>query len=277
MLEYFTQVPAVTAEEVRELVARTHPDDLTLLDVRQPMEYRSGHIAGAVLIPVAELEARLDELPSGRKTIVYCAAGVRSRAAASLLLHHGFRDVSNLEGGFHSWQGGKATGAPESLVRQFAGLQTAEQHVALAWHLEDGAQRFYREVAELLVQGPLAELFRDLAGAEESHKSTLAAVYEGLTRAPVPDGFPAGLLPAGVDVDLMEGGYRVGQAVEQALQVGEEGLCQLAMAVETNAYDHYLYLQRHAPEENAARVFEVIAGEERRHLARLAETLDALL
>lgn len=277
MLEFFTHVPAISAGETRELVARSHPEDLTLLDVRQPMEYRTGHIAGAISIPVAQLEERLAELDPGRKTVVYCAAGVRSRAAASLLLHHGFREVYNLEGGFQSWQGQPATGTPQDQLPLFAGLDSAEQHVALAWHLEDGAQRFYLEVAELLGSGELAELFGELAEAEDGHKRTLQAVYEGLTRAMAPEDFPKGLLPPEVNTDFMEGGYRVDQAVEMALQAGEEGVCQLAMAVETNAYDHYLFLQRQAAEENVARVFEVIGGEERRHLARLAEQLDRLL
>jgi len=277
MLEYFFPIPNLSPGELRRLVETTHPEDFTLLDVRQPMEYQAGHIAGAVLIPVAQLEARLDELDPKRKTIVYCAAGVRSRAAASLLLHHGFQEVFNLSGGFHSWQGLTASGMPEELLETFSGITGAEQHVALAWYLEEGARRFYTEVAELLGKGRLGRLFQELAEAEVGHKRTLLAVYEGLTKRKPPEDFPAGLLDQPIDTAMMEGGYRVDQAVDLAVRAGEEGVCQLAMAVETNAYDHYLYLQRNAPEENSARVFEVLAGEERRHLARLAQALDELL
>jgi rubrerythrin len=54
-------------------------------------------------------------------------------------------------------------------------------------------------------------------------------------------------------------------------------VCELALAVESNAYDHYLYLQRVVADENSRRVFEVLAGEERRHLQRLGDALDEIL
>jgi rhodanese-related sulfurtransferase len=75
-----------------------------LLDVREVAEYESGHAAGAMHIPYEELERRLGELPTGRQIVVYCAAGVRSSLAASILERSG-RSATNLRGGFSSWAG----------------------------------------------------------------------------------------------------------------------------------------------------------------------------
>lgn len=49
-----------------------------LIDVRTPAEFASGHIAGAVNIPVDELASRLSEVPQGQPVVVYCRSGNRS-------------------------------------------------------------------------------------------------------------------------------------------------------------------------------------------------------
>ena len=82
---------------------RLADDGAVLLDVREIAEYESGHAPGAVHIPYEQLERRLGELPRGRELVVYCAAGVRSSLAASLLERAQLR-VSNLRGGFSAWQ-----------------------------------------------------------------------------------------------------------------------------------------------------------------------------
>lgn len=85
--------------------AKKHADaGAVVLDVRERSEYEDGHVPGAVHIPYEELERRLDELPSGREIVVYCASGVRSSLAASLLARSG-RPAANLRGGFASWVG----------------------------------------------------------------------------------------------------------------------------------------------------------------------------
>lgn len=80
--------------------------ELRVLDVRTPLETSGGIIAGALLIPIEELEGRVAELPKdGRQTLVYCAAGGRSAAACEFLSEQGFTNLLNLEGGFGSWSG----------------------------------------------------------------------------------------------------------------------------------------------------------------------------
>jgi len=80
---------------------------IVLLDVRTPQEFRSetGHLRGALLIPVQELEKRIDELGPyrKRKMIVYCRTGHRSAKATEMLLERGF-DALNMEGGITRWR-----------------------------------------------------------------------------------------------------------------------------------------------------------------------------
>lgn len=75
-----------------------------LVDVRETSEYRDGHIPGAMHIPYQELDRRIGELPHGRQIVVYCASGVRSSLAASLLERRGL-SAANLRGGFGAWTG----------------------------------------------------------------------------------------------------------------------------------------------------------------------------
>lgn len=77
--------------------------DLQLVDVRNPGEHALGAIPGGVNIPVGQLPSRLGELDPDRPTVVYCAGGYRSSVAASLLRAHGFRDVSDVVGGYGAW------------------------------------------------------------------------------------------------------------------------------------------------------------------------------
>ncbi len=65
----------------------------TLVDVRTREEFASGHVAGARNIPLQELEARLGELPQGRKVVLYCRSGARSANAAGLLQRRGYEVV----------------------------------------------------------------------------------------------------------------------------------------------------------------------------------------
>jgi phage shock protein E len=78
---------APAAASGRELVAQ----GATLLDVRTSEEFASGHLDGAVLIPVSDLAVRMGELPRDRPVVVYCRSGRRSAAAADQLRSAGFR------------------------------------------------------------------------------------------------------------------------------------------------------------------------------------------
>ncbi len=78
--------------------------DPWVLDVRNAGELEIGQVPGAAHIPLAELTRRLDEVPTDRPVVVYCAGGWRSSVAASLLRSRGYADVSDLAGGFAAWE-----------------------------------------------------------------------------------------------------------------------------------------------------------------------------
>lgn len=78
----------------------------TLVDVRTRFEYHSGHIPGAINIPLDELEWRTMEIPTTHPIVVVCASGNRSRTGSEILLEKGFNRVYNLRGGTSSWMAG---------------------------------------------------------------------------------------------------------------------------------------------------------------------------
>ncbi|MEN4473913.1 MBL fold metallo-hydrolase [Mycolicibacterium cosmeticum] len=92
--------PRTTVAELDRLLAE---DAAILIDIRNPGELERGSIPGAVHIPLAQLRARLDQVPTDRPIVVYCAGGWRSSVAASLLRAQGFTDVSDLAGGYTAW------------------------------------------------------------------------------------------------------------------------------------------------------------------------------
>ena len=91
----------MTVQELKEL--RDAGDDHFLLDVREPHEQAICSIDGAFLIPLGELENRIDELPQGRRILVHCKGGVRSAKAVGKLRERGFDDVWNITGGILAW------------------------------------------------------------------------------------------------------------------------------------------------------------------------------
>ncbi|MCG8589895.1 MAG: molybdopterin-synthase adenylyltransferase MoeB [Proteobacteria bacterium] len=80
-------------------------EDFLLLDVRTEDEARKARLPGARLLPLAELEERLEELAPYRERpiVVHCHVGGRSARACRLLLANGFMRVENLEGGIEAW------------------------------------------------------------------------------------------------------------------------------------------------------------------------------
>ncbi|GAC1429132.1 MAG: hypothetical protein NVS2B3_14740 [Vulcanimicrobiaceae bacterium] len=76
-----------------------------LIDVRDEDEFAEAHVDGAVLIPLPDLEARLDEFPRNRELLLFCRSARRSGLAQDALVDRfGYRDVANVEGGILAWE-----------------------------------------------------------------------------------------------------------------------------------------------------------------------------
>lgn len=71
LMDLFKPIPSLEAGEVRRLIDRSDPGEYNLIDVRQPKEYEKEHLPGARLIPLSELNDRLGEIDSDKKTITY--------------------------------------------------------------------------------------------------------------------------------------------------------------------------------------------------------------
>jgi NADPH-dependent 2,4-dienoyl-CoA reductase/sulfur reductase-like enzyme/rhodanese-related sulfurtransferase len=89
--------------DVEAVIAASADDQPYLLDVRTPQEFASGHIPGAVNIPVDDLRSRLGELPHDQKIAVYCQVGQRGYLATRILRQKGF-SASNIGGGFKTYR-----------------------------------------------------------------------------------------------------------------------------------------------------------------------------
>jgi rhodanese-related sulfurtransferase len=85
-------------------VAR-HFDEVLILDVRSAAEFDGdlGHLENALLIPLAELRERQDEIPKDKPVVAVCQSGKRSAMATTILLQADFPQVANLPGGMLQW------------------------------------------------------------------------------------------------------------------------------------------------------------------------------
>jgi ArsR family transcriptional regulator len=110
MADYFRARDALEPVSRDDLLSRLSDRLVTLLDVRPEDEFAVGHLPGALNIPVAELERRLDELPGDREVIAYCRGPycVLSFEAVAALRARGYL-VRRLEDGYPEW---KAAGLP---------------------------------------------------------------------------------------------------------------------------------------------------------------------
>lgn len=89
----------------RELLARARKGIVTVLDVRPPEEFASGHVPGAVNVPLKELAKRLKELPKDQEVVAYCRGPhcVLAFEAVAQLREKGFQ-ARRLEDGFPEWR-----------------------------------------------------------------------------------------------------------------------------------------------------------------------------
>lgn len=114
-----------------EALARS-PEACQLIDVREYPEFAGGHLPGARLIPLGELDARQAELDPSRPIVLLCKGGGRAKKAAEALARTGCEHLVTLDGGTDAWI---AAGLP------------VEREARAPWSLE----RQVRLVAGLLV------------------------------------------------------------------------------------------------------------------------------
>ncbi len=101
MFKRSSGVREVGEEEARRKLAT---GETVVLGVRQPCEWRGGHIAEALHVPLDELGTRVAEIPRAREVLAICRSGNRSQTAAEALGREGFERRASVAGGMKDWE-----------------------------------------------------------------------------------------------------------------------------------------------------------------------------
>ncbi len=91
----------VDVAEARDLIGEK--PHLVILDVRTVSEFDSGHLEGAINIPVEALSGSLSELNPNDELLVYCRTGNRSTTAVGILRENGYDQIYHMDGGIVAW------------------------------------------------------------------------------------------------------------------------------------------------------------------------------
>jgi molybdopterin/thiamine biosynthesis adenylyltransferase/rhodanese-related sulfurtransferase len=147
----------VPEEGPEQLVARlSGPEPATLIDVRDPDEYRDGHIEGAANISRGFLEFRVGTAVSEPSTpiVLYCQTGLRSLLAAKALKDLGYSTVINLKGGYQKWA---QSGLPvvKDVPLTADQIQRYSRHFLLSQIGDKGQRRLLRSKVLLIGAGGL--------------------------------------------------------------------------------------------------------------------------
>jgi hydroxyacylglutathione hydrolase len=94
------EIKTMTGEKLVDQNSDKKKDEVIIIDVRSPEEYKAGHIPNAININVDKLESRLNEIEDykNKPIITYCNSGKKSGKAAEILVNNGFQDVTNAQG-----------------------------------------------------------------------------------------------------------------------------------------------------------------------------------
>lgn len=273
---FFQKVKSISPDEVREIIKKKSADEYCLLDVRQPGEYEQGHLPGAKLVPLAELQFNLDKIKPDRMTIVYCRSGNRSRSAVGILNGAGLDDVFNMERGILAYNGLVAAGPPEAGAFCFPENMTPEELTAMAWYIEDGSQRYFESVKTVSQDQEIEGVFTRLIDQKIVHKESLYQLFRKISGATDEGGFPTTVLPIPPH-DVMAGCVSVPEAIDWSKGKQISDILDLLMALEANTFDLYLKLGRQVTSERAKSVFVELSEGEARHLEELASIFDKTL
>lgn len=256
----------IGTDDLRRYIETHDEVDYQLVDVRQPEEYRQGHIPGAQLLPLSELEARQNELLPLRdkKAIFYCRSGARSfRAASWASSTFGLPQVFNVSGGFMAWNGLALPDFPRLVVVDIRG--GTEALLLQALNLEKGTHTLYELIAREYTAGAVAEVIGGLAKAEVAHGQLVHQLLTQVAEGKIED---FATMFDRAQGDLIESGESYEQVVARAKAMaghGSAALLELALEIELTAYDLYKSLAAAAPTDESRRALADLAQQEKRH------------
>lgn len=262
----------LTPAEAKGLMEDMPEGAYDLLDVRQDWEYEEFHLPGARWVPLAELPARLQELEPDKPVLVYCAAGRRSAAAASLLAGQGFADVRNILGGAMAWRGLTAAGPASLGLVYFRGDETVADILRLAYRMEGTLADLYEHLAAGAATPEVASLLGTLASMELGHQRLVFDAYVQATSS----GQDQAEFEHGLTFDVLEGAVSADHFLAERAEDLKTvfGVIDTAMAIEAQAMDLYLRARRLESDEPVRAILAELAEAEKNHITDLARVLD---
>jgi rhodanese-related sulfurtransferase/rubrerythrin len=263
------EVRGLTANEIKAIMDNDKTGQYLLVDVRQPEEYEAGHIPGAVLIPLGELEARREELDRNKKIITYCRSGRRSMAAAIALCGLGFKGIQHLDGGILDWSYETITGIPERRPQLITEAADVKDILTLAIKLEKGSWEFYMAARDKVEQPHMKETFQTLVNAEEGHMRRLHQQAGSLLGEGILPSFDG--LRSELKVEHMEGGIEINPALARLDENFADDMEALEIAIEKEytSYDFYKRTAMLVENLDAKTLLHELALEERNHASIL--------
>jgi len=272
--QFFTPVESMNTDQARTFIADNPPEKLTILDVRQPQEYKRGHIPGAVLIPLPELNERIKEIDPQKPTVVYCAVGGRSRVAAQMLSGNGFEQIYNMSGGYKAWEGEAAVGDQDHGLAVFTDLASVSESLIIAYSMEMGLRDFYLSMLEKTKTDRVRELFQKLGDIEINHQKRIFAEYQRVENTKITlEAFETKIVPG-----IMEGGLTTEEylAIYNTDLESSVDVISMAMSIEAQALDLYHRAAQVTEDDQTTESLLKIAAEERVHLNELAKLMERL-
>lgn len=275
------EMSTLSPDEAKSILNADREGDYVLLDVRQPEEYEAGHIPGAKLIPLGELEQRQTELDKAKKIITYCRSGKRSLGASVLLCGLGFKEVYSMEEGILGWHYETITGPPQEGMELLDGVAELRDILLLAFRLEKGSWNFYSKAGEKLQEktGTLSRLMN----MEEEH---MLWIYTEMTRYWTDDTPTLEELKQEPSGEYTEAGISINEALSRFERYYKEGLdmfdedfeedleiIETALEVECKAYDLYKRIRDTVEDPGMRELFQRLAAAERDHIQQLSGEL----
>ena len=264
-------IRGIYPEELNGYISGKKETDYLLVDVREPEEYESEHIPGAKLLPLSELEGRLDELPEDRELIFYCRSGSRSKVGAVFARDSGLigTAIYNLVGGISAWEGKTLVGFPRfEAIKETGDIsKTLEQAI----NMEKGTFLLYEVMVRLSSGLPTEKTLQKLLGMEIAHAK---AIYAILSKTKEVKSFEEVFDEA--SGDIVEGGWDLGAVIEQLRKNGENPclfMSELALELEYRAYDLYRNVAEKSADADYRSAMFFLSEQEKAHVRLLTRRL----
>ena len=94
-------IKEIDVQKVKEMA---DADLATIVDIRDPGSFKSGHIPNAIHLSDDNVKQFISDTNKGNPLVIYCYHGISSQGAAAYFSEQGFKEVTSMIGGFESWQ-----------------------------------------------------------------------------------------------------------------------------------------------------------------------------